>query len=97
MFIPHPVYETVGLDVHSEVTVAPWQAVLGGEVSAQTLKGPVKLKVPAGSTSGTRLRLAKRGLPGDPPGDHYVTLKIDVPATVSDEQRRAYEALARVS
>ena len=49
VFIPHPTYETVGLDVHSEVTIAPWQAVLGGEVSADTLKGTVKLKVPAGS------------------------------------------------
>ncbi|MCZ6887372.1 MAG: DnaJ domain-containing protein [Gammaproteobacteria bacterium] len=97
VFIPHPTYETVGLDVHSEVTIAPWQAVLGGEVSADTLKGTVKLKVPAGSKSGSRLRLGGRGLPGKPSGDQYVTLKIDVPTEVSDEQRLAYEELARVS
>ena len=88
--LPHPRLQLDGLDVSSDLTIAPWEAVLGAEVPVTTLGGVVTLKVPAGSKSGTRLRLKDRGLPG---GHHYVSLKIDVPDQVDDADRELYEQL----
>ena len=88
---PHPEFQVNGRDVQSRLTVAPHEAVLGAEKSVRTLGGNVNLKIPAGSTAGKKLRLKGRGLYD---GDHYVTLKIDVPGKVSDEERRLYQALA---
>jgi curved DNA-binding protein len=90
---PDPKFRLEGSDVHSDVTVAPWLAVLGGEINVITLGGNVNLKVPAGSKSGSRLRLKGRGLSG---GDHYVTLQIDVPQPVTEAQRRLYRELANL-
>lgn len=94
---PHPRFRLDGLDVLSTVAVAPWEAVLGATIEVPTLGGPVKLTVPAGSTTGTRLRLKGRGLPGNPPGHHFVTLTVDVPKTVSDAERELYRQLAQSS
>ena len=50
-----------GGDLYHDLTVAPWQAVLGGEVTVPTLEGPMKLKIPPGSQVGRRFRLRGRG------------------------------------
>ena len=95
--LPHPEFRADGLDIHSEVKVAPWEAVLGTQVPVATLCGPVKLRIPAGTTAATRMRLARRGLPGAPPGDHFVTVRIEVPARVTARERALYESLAEAS
>lgn len=91
---PHPGYELDGRDVTSEVNVPVWLAGLGGSVSAQTLGGAVNLRLPAGTASGKRLRLKGRGLPGSPPGDHYVRVVVEAPAAATPAQQAAYRALA---
>lgn len=95
--LPHPEFTVDGLDIRSEVAVAPWEAVLGTSVSAPTLSGRVMLKIPPGTTGGKRLRLAGRGLPGSPAGHHLVTVRIDVPAHVTPRERALYESLAEAS
>ena len=95
--LPHPEFAVDGLDVRSEVPVAPWEAVLGTSVSVPTLTGRVKLKIPPGTTGGKRLRLGGRGLPGSPPGNHLVTVRIDVPAHVTPREKALYESLAASS
>ena len=92
--IPHPRLRLEGRDVLSDVTVAPWEAVLGARVRVDTLSGRVMLKIPAGSTASTVLRLSGKGLHG---GDHLVTLRIDVPGKVTPQERELYESLARTS
>lgn len=92
--VPHPTFRPEGRDIHYELPVAPWEAALGTELNVPTLGGPVKLKVPAGSQSGNRLRLKGRGLPGNPPGDQYVTLKVVLPKATSPEHRKLYEQMA---
>jgi curved DNA-binding protein len=94
-FAPHPVFRTRGRDVYVTLPVAPWEAALGRTVEAPTLGGKVDLKVPAGSSSGKTLRLKGRGLPGSPPGDQYVELRITVPGATSDSARKLYEQLER--
>lgn len=88
---PHDRYTLKGSDVYSNLTVAPHEAVLGCEKSVATLGGKVSLKIPAGSHAGKKLRLKDRGLYD---GDHYVTLVIDVPHTLTDEERALYQSLA---
>ena len=78
-FRPHAVYQADGRDLTMQLPVAPWEAALGETVSVPTLGGPVEMKLPAGARAGQRLRLRGRGLPGNPPGDQYVTLKIALP------------------
>lgn len=93
----HPRYRVEGKNVHADLPVAPWEAALGARVSVPTLAGAVDLKLPAGSSSGKKLRLKGRGLPGSPAGDHYITVKIVLPASLSEEQQRLFGELAAVA
>lgn len=92
-FAAHPRFEAHRRDIHAELPVAPWEAVLGATVPAPTLGGTVDLKVPAGARSGQRLRLKGRGLPGKPPGDQYVTLRVVTPPDPDDRVRELYREL----
>lgn len=90
---PHPLFRLDGRDVQLELPIAPWEAALGATVQAPTLGGPVELTIPAGSQSGRRLRLRGRGLPGTPPGDHYIVLKIVTPPASNAKLRGLYDQL----
>ncbi len=96
-FEPHPLFRADGRDVHLELPVAPWEAALGRTVATPTLGGPVDLRIPAGAQGGQRLRLKGRGLPGDPAGDQYVTLKMVTPAADTARLRELYTELEQVS
>ncbi len=92
---PDSLYQLDGRDVTLTLPVAPWEAALGSAVPTPTLGGTVELRIPPGSQAGTRLRLRGRGLPGQPPGDQYVVLKVVLPPAQTDEARAAYERLKR--
>jgi curved DNA-binding protein len=92
--VPHPRFRPDGSDVHYELPISPWEAALGADIEAPTLAGGVKLKVPPNSQSGTRLRLKGRGLPGEPPGDQYVTLRVVLPKADTPERRALYQQMA---
>ncbi len=90
-----PFYSLEGRDVTRELPLAPWEAALGATVSTPTLGGAVDLRVPAGARAGQKMRLRGRGLPGEPPGDQYVILKIVVPPAQTPRERELWENLAR--
>ncbi len=94
-FEPHDTFAVEGRDIHVVLPVTPYEAALGRTVKAPTLGGPVDLKIPIGSSSGKRLRLKGRGLPGSPPGDQYVELKIVLPRQVDAAARALYEKLEK--
>jgi len=92
---PHPSLRLDGKDLYTTVSIAPWQAALGGQATVPTLNGTETIKVPPGTSSGRKVRLRGRGFPspkGDP-GDLYAELRIVVPETLSDEERELYEKL----
>lgn len=91
---PHRHFELDGRDVLLTLPVAPWEAALGAKVQVPTLGGPVSLNIPAGSSSGKRLRLKGRGLPGKPAGDQIVIVRVVVPEPKSDRERELYRELA---
>jgi curved DNA-binding protein len=82
-----------------ELPLAPWEAALGDTVAVDTPGGEAKLRVPAGTSSGRRLRLKGRGLPNrsGEPGDLFAEVRIMVPATLTDDERRLFDELARTS
>lgn len=92
-FAAHPRFEAHRRDIHATLPLAPWEAVLGAKVAVPTLGGTVDLSVPAGARAGQKLRLKERGLPGQPPGDHYVTLSIVTPPSPDEATKRLYEQL----
>jgi curved DNA-binding protein len=96
---PHPRYRLDGRDLFVELRLAPWEAALGTSVAVDTPGGEVKVKVPGGTSSGRRIRLAGRGLPSPKgkPGDLYAEARIMVPARLSRAERRLFEQLAAES
>lgn len=92
-FNPHRLFGVEGRDVYFELPITPWEAALGATIKAPTPEGPVDLKIPGGTTAGRKLRLRKRGIPGEPPGDLYVTLAITLPAADSDTARQLYRKM----
>lgn len=78
---PHALFRRDGDDIHAELPVTIAEAALGGKISVPTPTGAVTMTVPAGSNTGTRLRLRGKGAPKAEGGygDEYVTLKIVLP------------------
>lgn len=90
----HPLYTVEGKDISLVVPVAPWEAALGAKVTVPTLEGKTRVSIPPDSQTGKKLRLAKKGLPGSPPGDFYVIVKVVMPEKSTSRSRELFEALA---
>jgi len=97
--IPHPHYRAVGDNLEMELSLSPWQAVLGHELKIDTPDGPVTIRVPAGTQSGRRLRLRGRGLPrrDGTRGDLYAVARIVIPERPTPAEHEAYQALKEAS
>jgi curved DNA-binding protein len=93
-FHPHALYRVEARDLYLNLPIAPWEAALGAQVKAPTPEGVIDLKIPAGSTSGRKLRVKGRGIPGPTPGDLYVVLQIVVPPGDSDHAKALYRRMA---
>ena len=96
---PHPRFRREGDDLQVDLRVTPWEAALGATVPVRTLSGTAQVRVPAGSSSGRRLRLRGRGLPARDAGrgNLYATVQVAIPKELSDEERDLFEKLAAVS
>jgi curved DNA-binding protein len=99
-YAAHPDFRARGSDLHCDLDLAPWEAVLGTTVSVPTLESPVKVRIPAGTNNGCQLRVRGRGLPrgrDGERGDLYVVVNVQLPPQLSDEERELWEKLGRVS
>jgi curved DNA-binding protein len=96
---PHSRYRVEGRDLYVDLPLAPWEAALGTSVVVETPGGETKVKVPAGTSSGRRLRLRGRGLPHHrgKAGDLFAEAKIMVPEKLTREERQLFEQLAATS
>ena len=83
-------YELQGKDVYVNLNITPWEAALGEKVHVNTLSGGVEIKIPAGSQSGRKMRLAGKGFPGTPAGDLYIRLHIATPPANTEEEKKFY-------
>jgi DnaJ-class molecular chaperone len=98
---PHSRFERKGQDLYTHVAVPVTTAVLGGEAEVPTLLGrPLRLKIPPNTQAGQVFRLKGQGMPAigkpDDRGDLYATLDLELPRSLTAEQRRHYEALQKL-
>ncbi len=96
----HPDFHTEGADLYYDLDLAPWEAVLGAELTVPTLDGPIKLRIPPGSENGHQLRVRGRGLPtgkAGARGDFHAILNVHLPTNLPDEERALWEKLRAVS
>ena len=96
---PHAVFERDGHDLRTKVAVPVTTAVLGGEANVPTMTGTVRLKIPETTQNGQVFRLKGHGMPAvgkpDQRGDLYAAVEVQLPRTLTKDQRTHYEALQK--
>ena len=90
---PHAMYTLENSNVLLELPLAPWEAALGCKVEVPTLGGKVTMNIQANAQNGQKLRLRGRGMPGNPPGDQLVTLRIVNPPSDQARARELFEQM----
>lgn len=95
----HPVFGRKVNNLTIDIPITYTEAALGVKISVPTMEGrSVKLKIPAGTPSGKTFRVKGRGVKsGSKTGDLLVTVVVQIPASLTDDERSAMEALAAVS
>lgn len=96
----HPIYRPSGKDLECDLPLAPWEAILGTSVRIPTPHGEVKMTVKPGTSPGTRMRLRGKGLPDPKSGGHgdlLLEVVVELPETVSGEEKKLWEKLAEAS
>src|SRR5262249_44589913 len=93
---PHSFFERQESDLHCTIPLNVAQAALGCEVEVPTPEEPYKLKIPAGTQTGTQCRIRHRGVPmlnGGGRGDLYIHVEVKIPTRLSRDQRKLLEQL----
>ncbi|SFA95546.1 MULTISPECIES: molecular chaperone DnaJ [unclassified Bacillus (in: firmicutes)] len=96
----HEFFERDGDDVYCEMPINFVQAALGDEIEVPTLHGRVKLKVPAGTQTGTKFRLKGKGIPnvrGYGVGDQHILVRIVTPTKLTEKQKQLLQEFAEIS
>jgi len=96
---PDPIFERVGNDLKTKVTIDMYTAILGGEVQVNTLSGKVKLKVKPETQPGTTVRLKGKGFPVYKEGafgDLFITYTVELPKNLSDKQKQLLEQMKKL-
>jgi DnaJ-class molecular chaperone len=92
--LAHPYYRREGVDIHVDLPISLYEAMLGTKVEVPTLDGPVTLTIPPGTSSGGKLRIKGRGFErGNEKGDQIVILKVMVPKQLDEEGRELVKGL----
>jgi curved DNA-binding protein len=98
--LPHATFERRDYDLHCEVPVDLFTALLGGEVHVPTLAGPLVLRIPAGTQSGRTFRLSGQGMPklrrAGEHGDLYARVQVMLPERLSDREQKLVREWAQI-
>lgn len=92
-FAKNALYTVEGSNIYLKLPLAPWEAALGTSVNVPGIKGSFKLKIPAESAQGKKLRLKGKGIPSKVPGDMFVIVDIVLPPANSDKAKEAYKMM----
>ncbi|MBP3038922.1 molecular chaperone DnaJ [Bacillaceae bacterium Marseille-Q3522] len=96
----HEFFERDGDDIYCEMPLTFVQASLGDEIEVPTLHGKVKLKIPAGTQTGTKFRLKGKGVPnvrGYGQGDQHIVVRVVTPTKLSEKQKQLLLEFAEIS
>lgn len=97
---PHDFFDREGDDIYCEMPLTFAQAALGDEIEVPTLTDRVKLKIPAGTQTGTYFRLRGKGVPhlrGSGTGDQHVKVTVVTPTKLTEQQKDLLRELAKMS
>ncbi|MDB5198255.1 MAG: molecular chaperone DnaJ [Chitinophagaceae bacterium] len=94
-------FKRMGNDLYTTVEIDLYTAVLGGEVTVDTLSGKVKLKVKPETQNGTKIRLKGKGFPvykkeGEF-GDLFITFSVKIPTNLTEKQKELFKELAKTA
>lgn len=96
----HPLFQWIGDDLHTDLPVDLYTAILGGEAVVSTFKGRIKLKIPPETQSGRSFRLKGQGMPRlkqpDERGDLYAKVVVQLPQNLTPEEIALFEELADI-
>jgi curved DNA-binding protein len=94
-----PKFKRSGNDLYATIKLDLYTAILGGDITADTLTGKVKVKVKPETQNGTKVKLKGKGMPvykkADAFGDLYLTYEIELPTNLTDKQKALFEELAK--
>lgn len=97
----HPLYNRIDDDLYMDLPLDIYTAVLGGKLDVKTLKGKIKITIPAESSNGKTLRLAGLGMPkygkDSQHGDMFVKLDLQTPKNLSAEEKKLFNQLAELN
>jgi len=95
-----PRFKRKGNDLYNTIKLDLYTAILGGEITAETLTGKVKVKVAPETQNGAKVKLKGKGLPvykkENEFGDLYLTYDIQIPTKLTDQQKKLFEQLANL-
>ncbi|MDN4525447.1 molecular chaperone DnaJ [Fictibacillus fluitans] len=97
--LPHEFFERDGDDIYCEMPITYAQAALGDEIEVPTMHGRIKLKIPAGTQTGTHFRLRGKGVQnvrGRGQGDQHIQVKVLTPTKLSDKQKQLLRDFAEI-
>ena len=93
-------FDRQGDDIHTVKHVSVLNAILGADITVETVQGPVQLKVPEGTQSGQILRIKGKGMPvvgSSRHGNHYTEVIVDIPKKLSKKERKLLEEWQKLS
>jgi curved DNA-binding protein len=96
----HPLFQVQGSDLYHEISLSPWEAVIGTKVEIPTMSGKVKIKIPPSTAPHTELRIRGRGLPKDNKGtmgDLYAVVQISIPESITPEEKELWEKISKLT
>ncbi|MCX2450274.1 J domain-containing protein [Pedobacter sp. PLR] len=96
-----PIFKRLHNDLYLQQDIDLYTAVLGGEVMVETLDGKVKLKIPAGTQNGTKVRLKNKGFPlykkDGEFGNLFITYNVKLPEHLTEKQKELFKELQNLS
>ena len=98
-YATHPLFRVEAGQLCYDLMLAPWEAVLGINLTVPTLKAGVQIRIPPGTQSGQKIRIKERGLPekDGSPGDLFVIPRIQVPRESTEREQMLWRELASSS
>jgi len=95
--LPHKTVKREGNDLHVEIPINLYKAILGGTTKINTFDGKIQISIPAGSQCGKVLKLSNLGMPNyenpQKRGDLYIKLKVLIPTKLSEEEIQLFKKL----
>ena len=96
---PHAYFKRRGNDIYLDLPLTISQAALGDSIEVPTIHGHSKVKIPAGVTEGTNIKLANKGVPrlgSSGQGDQYLVVNLQMPTKPNKDEKKLLEELAKV-